>query len=246
MKYLKTLNELHSDTYFSAAEKIKNLEGDSELYKNMIASGEFAKRRERPSISNKKIIQLYKNNKILKDNFNNWRELKNITPTEIYETSSTLEDFIEIFEILNVDINLKDIDGWNVLNKVIYDKYSTYRNNHNNYDYYGLIEYLIGCGVRVNELDGDGDETNLSIASHNGDIRVVEILLDNGADPNKRGDGECPLFYSIIEGHLEVVKILINTGASDKIPNFGEESALDAARLNNRTDIYQYLKKINY
>ena len=53
-------------------------------------------------------------------------------------------------------------------------------------------------------------------AIREGDIKRVEALLlsSNGADANKQdNDGEAPLHCAAYNGHLEIVKLLLDAGA---------------------------------
>ena len=42
-------------------------------------------------------------------------------------------------------------------------------------------------------------------------VNVVRLLLDKRADPNvKNSDGETPLHHAALEGHSEVIRLLLN------------------------------------
>jgi ankyrin repeat protein len=56
--------------------------------------------------------------------------------------------------------------------------------------------------------------TLLHVAAHNGQARVVELLLEGGSDVNAReeGDNTYALHWAAAQGHLEVVRILTDAG----------------------------------
>ncbi|KAK4467524.1 hypothetical protein MN116_008911 [Schistosoma mekongi] len=66
----------------------------------------------------------------------------------------------------------------------------------------------------VNEVTPDG-ETPLTCAISSNAVRIVELLLKLGADPNFRGKkSECtPLMESAIVGYTDIVKLLLEHGA---------------------------------
>lgn len=65
----------------------------------------------------------------------------------------------------------------------------------------------------------EGDSC-LHIAASRGDVRAVDILLRNGLDANMRGDmGNTPLHYACRNGHLDICKLLVASGASELIQN---------------------------
>lgn len=71
------------------------------------------------------------------------------------------------------------------------------------------------------EPDGDGC---LHIAAQKGDYRAMELLLKAGLDANQLGDMDCtPLHYAKMNGHNDVVDLLLRHGASNSIRNaFGK------------------------
>ena len=79
----------------------------------------------------------------------------------------------------------------------------------------------------INLDDNNSSDVPLCVAAKNGHGNVVQLLLDNGADLNKRDNygitplnraGATPLHWAAEEGHKDVVKLLIVRGAD---PNQG-------------------------
>ncbi len=74
-----------------------------------------------------------------------------------------------------------------------------------------VVERLIGEGANVNMAL---QSTPLHVATDQGDMEIVDLLLANGADvdtPNH--SGQVPLFLAIRKGHLEIAWRLIHAGA---------------------------------
>lgn len=93
--------------------------------------------------------------------------------------------------------------------------------------------YYIGCGAPLKN------------AVIGGDIEIVKMMLDRGADPNLREEGIAPeghaLYTSVSRGQYEIAELLLKHGA---IPNPPVESSADAvsiAIMNNDTRMLKLL-----
>ncbi|XP_024869085.1 uncharacterized protein LOC112452879, partial [Temnothorax curvispinosus] len=74
------------------------------------------------------------------------------------------------------------------------------------------VENYIKAGAVVNAKNVNG--TSLHYAACNGYDNIVNILLQNGADPNTVDNkGFTPLHYAAKSCHLKVVKLLLSNGA---------------------------------
>jgi ankyrin repeat protein len=71
----------------------------------------------------------------------------------------------------------------------------------------------IAAGGEVNRQSPSHEETALCIAASNGNLKVVDLLLKAGADPNKPNRTSRPLIRAAEGGHLDIVKRLIEAGA---------------------------------
>ena len=89
---------------------------------------------------------------------------------------------------------------------------------------------------------GPGDGYSLLHAfAKRGRTSVVEFILDNGADPNARdNDNLTPLIRAAIEGHGEMVQLLLERGA-DIETTFEGNTALIEATLQNNHEIVKLL-----
>ncbi len=75
-----------------------------------------------------------------------------------------------------------------------------------------VLKVLVKAGVKVN-LMIKSKNTPLVMATTRGRLKMVEILLDGGADPNLAVDGWTPLHYAVSNSQPEIVKLLIKRKA---------------------------------
>ena len=106
-------------------------------------------------------------------------------------------------------------------------------------------DFIIDRGGNLNARDNDG-VTPVLKAMHpaeHGDIEMLEKLLNAGASPNLAADdGEFPLHLAARRGELEMVRLLVEADAIlDAEHSVTGQSALAAARANNRADVAQFL-----
>ena len=85
-------------------------------------------------------------------------------------------------------------------------------------------------------------EPILSAAAREGHSDVVQLLLDNGADPNAAGRfGELPLHTAAYAGHLRIVEVLLKNGVNvNQKGKFGETS-LHWASAEGHLEIAKFL-----
>ena len=75
------------------------------------------------------------------------------------------------------------------------------------------LESLLNKGTDVNTTLGSLDSTVLYEASFRGYSRMVEMILDHGADVNARtNQGVTSLYVAAQNGHLETVRIVHGKG----------------------------------
>ena len=112
-------------------------------------------------------------------------------------------------------------------------------------------ELLLAAGANIEATDCYGD-TPLIIAVYapSKDCpRLVQYLLDAGANPNAIGDGDCggytPLHYASKEGFVEVANLLIKHGAAVNAKatceRAGRKTSLQVAIRNSRHRMYPIL-----
>jgi len=69
------------------------------------------------------------------------------------------------------------------------------------------VELILAYGGDVTLADRDGTSA-LHLAAYHGHYDVVKLLLEKGADPNKKDDLGTPLYHAIAQNHPEVVALL--------------------------------------
>jgi ankyrin repeat protein len=111
--------------------------------------------------------------------------------------------------------------------------------------WYGLVSILLDrtpASFR-NARDIDG-WTPLSKACFNNHIKVVKLLLDNGADANVSiGEGWTPLHTAANQGHVEVVRLLLLNGADIDSHDQSGRTPLNSAMSKNHFDVVETLLK---
>lgn len=105
---------------------------------------------------------------------------------------------------------------------------------------------MLKLGANVNARDAR-QETPLIWASHNGNEKMVKVLLDAKADINLKNGQNSGQYTALMEaahkGHVDVVCILIRAGADLKITNQGKQTAEQVADKNGKNYISELLKK---
>jgi ankyrin repeat protein len=103
-----------------------------------------------------------------------------------------------------------------------------------------IAKRLLALGVSVN-FQYDSTDSLLSRAAQDNEWEFVEAFLNAGGNPNSRIGNKLPVIsYAINQGEFEIVKLLVQKGAS---VNLGDRSAcpIHYACERNREDIVAYL-----
>lgn len=111
---------------------------------------------------------------------------------------------------------------------------------------YELCKLLIDSGADTNALDDyEPGITALQGASRRGNLRVVQMLLEHGADVNVCSVGRemTALEYAADYGRLDIVQFLINARADTHLPGSSRyRSAEEYARRRGHHAVADFLK----
>lgn len=77
------------------------------------------------------------------------------------------------------------------------------------------VQVHLDKGVDLDIVD-ERDETALMVAASSGDLEMARMLLEAGADPNKKSESgrHLSLHRAILKDHLELVRLLLESGAN--------------------------------
>lgn len=113
-------------------------------------------------------------------------------------------------------------------------------------NYIKIVKLLVEAGVDLNYQDDQG-ETALHVAARFNRTKCAEILL-TGSDRQKANTelkentfGWTPLFVSCVEGHLDIVKLLVGSGADLRRLDTSDWTAKEHAALRGHMDIWRTL-----
>ena len=87
------------------------------------------------------------------------------------------------------------------------------------------------------------DKTALHIACEIGDVAIMNLLVEHGADINALdADGFTPLQLAAIRGNMKVVKRLVELKADVSLTTADGKDAVDYAKMNEEAEIEEFLK----
>tara|TARA_A100001037_G_scaffold276386_1_gene275638 strand:+ start:189 stop:611 length:423 start_codon:yes stop_codon:yes gene_type:complete len=105
------------------------------------------------------------------------------------------------------------------------------------------VQQYLSQGVSVDAVDVEG-RTALFFAAANGHLEIVELLLENEADPNiANAQDNTALHWACVNGHTAVVEKLLSVGAKTAVCNAGGRTALDEAMHNDRQECIDAILK---
>ena len=93
-------------------------------------------------------------------------------------------------------------------------------------------------------IDSMENRSNFSLACKNGDEELAQEFLDLGMNPNATDGDESelsPLHYASMNGHIEIVELLLKSGAEDCVFDKANLSPLHYACLGGYYEVAQSL-----
>ncbi|XP_052830990.1 E3 ubiquitin-protein ligase MIB2 isoform X1 [Octopus bimaculoides] len=111
----------------------------------------------------------------------------------------------------------------------------------------GDIEWIKQCFTQNSNMIHQNNAcclSYLSIACRLGDIAIVKVLIENGAQENvNAGDdkGLTPLHYAVLGNHLEVMRLMLDYGANVNTQNNEGHSPLHLAIIKNYINLVKPL-----
>lgn len=127
--------------------------------------------------------------------------------------------------------------------------FGTFLHDASTYGMYDVAKYFVESGIDVNRKGGTRDSSALTIAAFKGDKNIVELLYENGAHLDVSTFERNPVFAAIYNGHLDVVKFLVEKGIDLKahyaIGDLEKVDAYEYANQYGQTEIANYLEEIS-
>ena len=113
-------------------------------------------------------------------------------------------------------------------------------------NYFKIVRLLVDAGVNINYQDAGG-ETALHVAARLGHEECALMLIQGSEDQRinielaENTYGWTPLFIACVDGHLNVVKMLIERGADARKPDISGWLPQEHAALRGHLDIARFL-----
>jgi len=102
----------------------------------------------------------------------------------------------------------------------------------------GVFYDVTVTSVHTERFDG---ETALHMAAKWGDAESIKVLVDGGADINKRGEEDfTPLHYAAEQDKLEAVQCLVSLGAANLEDRRGD-TPTRLAKILGHKEVYEFL-----
>nr|AAD33043.1 alpha-latrocrustotoxin precursor [Latrodectus tredecimguttatus] len=105
-----------------------------------------------------------------------------------------------------------------------------------------VVEYLVDKTPDINKECDTQQSTPVSSAVYGNKVSILNYLIRNGADPNKKVRGDPPLFIAAMIGQYDIVKSLVEQHKIDvNTRNKEQFTPLHAAASNDHIDVVKYL-----
>ena len=105
------------------------------------------------------------------------------------------------------------------------------------------VETLLQVGFNPNGIAGQWGMSALNHAVQRGDVEIVRVLLDAGADPDLKAAGHQPLVLASLHGHARIAELLLQAGANPDLKSSDGNTPLIAAASMNRIPVIRVLMR---
>ncbi|AIF42599.1 ankyrin repeat domain-containing protein [Virgibacillus sp. SK37] len=111
-----------------------------------------------------------------------------------------------------------------------------------------IVEYLINAGIDVNAQGGTFSTNALERATAKGQLDIAKYLISKNVEFDISEPDRNPLFAAIYGGHLEIVKLLVESDIDISVKYSGEtmkdmDAYAFAVERGQQTEIAEYLKQ---
>lgn len=139
-------------------------------------------------------------------------------------------------------IQIKELLETNLRGELTYNFVQKYSFGNENF-LSAVSKAIIGSSVPSDEIKNALFPILMCSSSQIGLVDNIKSLIKSGANPNYPDyEKRYPLHIAASEGHLNIVKILIESGADINVKDKWGETALDNAIKFDHTDVSNYLK----
>lgn len=110
-----------------------------------------------------------------------------------------------------------------------------------------IVKYLLSDNINESaDLTRSNNFSPLHAAAMNGFTKIVELLIENGANVNVQTDPQkyTPIHSASFGGHLETIKVLVNNGADLNLRNYRNELPIDTAKRQNQLETIKYFEEL--
>jgi hypothetical protein len=165
--------------------------------------------------------------------------LRKLRENKLFDISS--EQFCEYFVRAVIKENRGVINEL-ALNEDLIGDLFVYGSSNNNLEF---LEYLIDKGLDIDSVNQNGFSA-LMMACQKGNSRIVNFLLDKGADVNIQGTtlefgAQTALALAAQKGVLKIVESLLNRGANVDFQDSSGSTAIDYASKYGRVEVVSFL-----
>lgn len=152
---------------------------------------------------------------------------------EEYFRAASLGDLAELQRAIRqgIPVDSLDAEGRTALMLAAFEGHSS------------VVESLLKTGAKV-DLPGPFNRTALMFAASGTSAETVEALLKAGANVNAKDSHEnwTPLMIAAAEGHMNVVRTILDRNPDVELREVDGENAYDFAVQGNHTDVAELIK----